>query len=120
MTGTRWLWIDGQASGPYSESQIHRLLVRGEANSDTLYWHEASEEWRPLTHYLDDFHAAQLDEIRRAGHSKVEFVAGRTEEECPVCQALHGRRFSIKEPPAIPPEGCTCEPWSHATYTGAH
>lgn len=120
MSGYRWLWIDGQPAGPYSENQIHRLLVRGEVISDTLYWHEASEEWRPLTRYLDDLHAEQLDEIRRSGHPKVEFVAGRTEEECPVCQALHGRRFLIKEAPKIPPEGCTCEPWSQATYAGVH
>ena len=114
----RWLWIDGQAAGPFSELAIERKIAKGEANGETLYWQEALQEWRPLTRLRDDSHAEELAEIRIEGCSRVEFVAGRTEEECPVCQALHGKRFPIAEAPAIPPPGCTCDPWSLAKLVG--
>ena len=115
---TRWLWIDGQAAGPYSDAAILRLVAKGDAGSSTLYFHENCEEWRPLTHLRDDAHTEDLAEIRGHGFTRVEFVAGRTEDECPVCQALHGRCFAIAEAPPIPPPDCTCEPWSLAKLIG--
>ena len=116
----RWLWIDGQAAGPFSEMTVERKIAKGEASGDTLYWHDATEEWLPLTRFRDDVHAEELREIRSAGFHRVEFVAARTDGECPVCQALHGKRFAISEAPKIPPPGCTCDPWSQATLVGHH
>lgn len=116
----RWLCIDGQAAGPFSETAIQRKVAKGEVHGGTLFWHDASEEWRPLTHFRDDAHAEELREIRKGGWARVEFVAGRTEDECPVCQAMHGKRFSFAEAPAIPPHGCTCDPWSLARLVGHH
>lgn len=116
----RWLWIDGQAAGPFSEMVIERKVAKGEIYGSTLYWHDASEEWRPLRHFRDGAHAEELREIRAHGWQRVEFVAGRTEEECPVCQAMHGKRFAITEAPAIPQPDCTCDPWSLAKLIGHH
>ena len=116
----RWLWLDGQAAGPFSEMAIERKVTKGEANGGSLYWHDASQEWRPLRRFRDDAHAEELREIRADGLPRVEFVAGRTEEECPVCQAMHGRRFPISEAPEIPLPGCLCDPWSLAKLVGHH
>ena len=115
-----WLWVNGQAAGPYSEMAILRMAAKGDANGSTLYWHDAAQEWRPLTRFRDDSHADEIRAIRSHGFPRVEFLAGRTEEECPICQALHGRRFLLGEAPTIPPEGCTCEPWSLARLIGHH
>jgi hypothetical protein len=117
MIASRWLWLDGDSTGPYTDPVIQRMVIRGEVNGQTLFFHDASDQWRPMTHYLDDLHTQQLTEYRRAGYERVEFVAGRTEEECPACQAMHGRRFCIAEAPPIPLPDCTCDPWSRATYT---
>ena len=116
----RWLWIDEKAAGPFSEMTIARKVARGEAYGCSLYWHDATQEWRPLTHLRDDAHAGELHEIKAEGFPRVEFVAGRTESECPVCLALHGKRFPISEAPEIPPPGCMCDPWSLAKLVGHH
>ena len=116
----RWLWIDGQAAGPFSEMTIARKVARGEAYGSSLYWHDSSQEWKPLTRLRDDAHVEELHEIQSERFPRVEFVAGRTENECPVCLALHGKRFPISEAPEIPPPGCTCEPWSLAKLVGHH
>ena len=116
----RWLWIYGATAGPFSEMEIGRKVARGDADGGTLYFHEGSQEWLPLTRLRDDAHAEDLREIRAEGFRRVEFVAGRTESECPVCQALHGRNFPISEAPEIPPPGCTCDPWSLAKLVGHH
>jgi hypothetical protein len=116
----RWLWLNEEHSGPYSEGTILRMVAKGQADGDTLFWDDAEAQWRPLTHIRDDAHAEDLQEIKREGLRKVEFVAGRTENECPVCQALHGKIFPISEAPRIPPEGCTCDPWSLAKLIGHH
>jgi hypothetical protein len=116
----RWLCLNGEAAGPFSEMAILRMVAKGDADADTLFYHEVSEEWRPLTHFRDDFHAEEIARLRREGFRRVEFVAGRTEEECPICQALHGQRFTLGGQPPIPPDECTCNPWSLAHYTGCH
>ena len=116
----RWLWIDEKAAGPFSEMTIARKAARGEAFGSSLYWHDGTQEWRPLTRLRDDAHAEELREIQADGFPRAEFVSGSTENECPVCLALHGKIFPLSEAPEIPPPGCTCEPWSLAKLVGHH
>ncbi|MEO8354258.1 MAG: GYF domain-containing protein [Chthoniobacteraceae bacterium] len=120
MSVERYLWLNDEATGPFTEGKIIRLVARGEACGSTLYWHETSEEWRPLTHFLDDQHAQALEEMRQHKCVAVEFVGARTIEECPECQSIHGKHFPINEAPAIPPPGCHCQPWSKAHLVGLH
>ncbi len=120
MSVERYLWLNNEATGPFTEGKIIRLVARGEAHGSTLYWHESSEEWKPLTRFLDDKHAEELEEIRKHRFVAVEFVAARTLDECAECQSLHGKHFPINEAPEIPPPGCICQPWSKAHLIGLH
>jgi GYF domain 2 len=44
-----WFYsVNGQQSGPVSDSQLDELLQSGKINSNTLVWHDGMTDWKPF------------------------------------------------------------------------
>ncbi len=45
---TVYVGLDGQAAGPFSESEFRQLVAKGRVNKDTLVWQPGQTGWQPV------------------------------------------------------------------------
>jgi len=60
-----------------------------------------------------------LDQMRRYGIKKYEFVCTLSRETCPECGSYDGQEFDVDDPKVLPPlhAGCRCHIVSYMTKT---
>jgi hypothetical protein len=120
-----WVWLDAQARGPFTVTQLYRMSKSGSVDHHTLYWSDAHQTWLPLGGILWDVFPREVPEIR--DDQMIEVMCSDLATECVTCRRLDGRKFRRSELPLMPPAGCTCEPWcrcvlvlaDHAATSGA-
>ena len=106
----RWLWLEGEAQGPYSVKRMMRMAASGEVGPKTLFWSNAKQQWLPFTGVMFDIEPSRLKEIDAAGIMSV-MILGSGQDDCPACSTLINKVFPIVAVPDLPPPGCQCVPW---------
>jgi hypothetical protein len=110
MSDNRKIRFQGEEMGSHSIRDLYRMATRGEINHTAEFWSEQEQSWRPLAGIIFDFSPPRLDDMRRAGITKVK-ILGSGSDDCRVCTALQKRVYGIDEVPTLPPADCTCVPW---------
>jgi hypothetical protein len=115
MEEKRWLLKDERRSGPFTAQQLYRMIDSKEIDCHSLFWSDWRQQWIPLVYLLHDIYPERLDRMREAGVKRVGVTASRRESEeqsCDACRKLIGQIYLIDAVPDIPPDNCTCVPWS--------
>lgn len=115
-TGEIWLWLNEAQSGPFSLEDTVEMAKYGHVDRNTMFFDSTVGDWRPLAEFLRGRNEERLAYLQSAGLGAVQIVAGGQGDECPVCSELLDQIFPISSAPALPPEGCTCNPWCKAGY----
>ena len=129
-----WIWIEGQQAGPFSLQQIMRMAkpieidpefpdedCSPEITRETLFWSPTLGDWQALKYMpeewdREDDNRDREQERRRFGAQWAEYLGGN----CAFCRQLDKTVVPLSEVTRIPPDGCTCTPWSGAEWLARH
>lgn len=110
-----WLWIDAQQVGPYPVDVIYKMGFAGFVDGETQYFDDAAQTWRPLVALMRGVRWQQsLSAFAQGGVEHCQTLPSGF-ADCAACHKLTRKKFTISEPPQMPPEGCTCRPWCRCT-----
>ncbi|MDR2673890.1 MAG: hypothetical protein LBC18_03235 [Opitutaceae bacterium] len=109
---TRKIRAAGVEQGEIPLDRLYRLLTRGELAEPVEFYSPARGAWLPIAGIMDDISAARDERLHdlRAARVKCVRILGAG-DECPACAALLEKTYTPATVPALPPAGCTCDPW---------
>ena len=113
-TDSRKIRANGQELGEIPLRRLYTMRMRGELENPVEFYSKARRAWLPIAGFMDDFeisHEQRIQNMRDVGIKYAEILNSGTDEDCPACVALSGKKYPINSVPSLPPPDCSCVPW---------
>jgi hypothetical protein len=117
----RYIFVDEHVLGPLSIDKLFRMAKSGDIEPATLFWSEREQEWRAISGIMEDLYPSseKIADMKSSGIQRCTILGSGTGEDCPACQSVCDKVFTLDEFPGLPPVGCECIPWCRCAVIAA-